>query len=213
MFTGLIEALGEVVELVTPPRRPAGGQADALIRVRAPFAAELGEGESVAVNGVCLTVTGVSQGVFSANLMPETVRMSTLGSLLPHTRVNLERALRADARLGGHIVQGHVDGVGRILRRQPGERWDDITLTLPAAVAPYVAYKGSIAIEGVSLTVSGVGREWARVSLIPQTLEATTLGSLSEGARVNIETDMLARYLQRLSAFGPVGTEPEEVQQ
>lgn len=194
MFTGLVEAMGTVRAL-----EQQGG--DARIYLEVPFATALEHGESVAINGVCLTVTDADENGMWADIMPETLRVTTLGGLNCGEHVNLERALPAGGRLGGHIVAGHVDGVGTIVSREPGPRWDVVRITMPAQVAPLVAYKGSITVSGVSLTVSAVATDWFEVSLIPETLRATTLGQLEVGDQVNLEVDVIARYVQRLQAM------------
>lgn len=192
MFTGLVEATGRLNR-----RRVTEGAA--IVEIAAPFAADLTIGESVATAGVCLTVTAHTADAFTADVMPETLRMTTLGELEEGARVNLERALVAGARLGGHLVQGHVDGVGEVCSRRPGPRWDEVDVACGHDVARYIAYKGSVTLDGVSLTVSGVSARGFTVSLIPATLEATTLGEAGVGTRLNIETDVLARYVERLS--------------
>ena len=191
MFTGIVEALGEVVAVNQR-------DGDASVRIRAAWAHELSLGESVAVDGVCLTVSNAENGGFTADVMPETLRRSTLGGLQPGQRVNLERAVTPATRLGGHVVQGHIDGVGTVRSRAPGPRWDDVRIGLPADLARYVAAKGSIAVDGVSLTVVGVADDEFSVGLIPMTLQSTTLGERGVGDRVNIETDVMAKYVERL---------------
>lgn len=202
MFTGIVEEIGEIlaVELLD-------GGTDSRITVRGPLAAsDAALGDSICVSGVCLTVTSLpGDGVFTADVMPETLRFTTLGSLEAGSRVNLERSLRADSRLGGHVVQGHVDGVGTVRSRTPGPRWDEVEIELPAGLARYVAEKGSIAVSGVSLTVTHVSDTGFGVALIPTTLEVTTLGRLGVGDRVNLEVDVIAKYLERLVAAGAVG--------
>jgi riboflavin synthase len=200
MFTGIVEEVGTVREIAFPD----GHEADAVLTVHGPLAAsDAALGDSIAVNGVCLTVTGLGQdGTFTADVMPESLRRTALGGLAAGEPVNLERALRADARLGGHIVQGHVDGVGTLVRRTPGERWDDLVLSAPADLTRYIAEKGSIAISGVSLTVTHVEATTFGVSLIPTTLDTTTLGALAPGDHVNLEVDVLAKYVERLLAAG-----------
>jgi riboflavin synthase len=194
MFTGIVEEVGTVVHVEHLPG------ADARLTVRGPLAtSDAGLGDSISVSGICLTVVGLpGDGTFLADVMPETLRRTALGDLAPDSRVNLERAVRADARLGGHVVQGHVDGVGVIARRTPGQRWDDVVIEVPAALTRYIAEKGSIAVSGVSLTVTAVGEGRFGVSLIPTTLAATTLGELAVGDRVNIEVDVIAKYVERL---------------
>ena len=207
MFTGIIEELGSVVAL----DRPDGDDgADAVVTVAGPLAAsDARPGDSIAVDGVCLTVVSVADGSFVAEIMPESLRRSSLGGLVQGSVVNLERALPANGRLGGHVVQGHVDGVATLMRRTPGPRWDDLEFTAPAALTRYVAEKGSVALSGVSLTVTWVSDEGFGVSLIPTTLAATTLGRLVPGDGVNVEVDVLAKYVERLLAAGvavPGGT-------
>jgi riboflavin synthase len=207
MFTGIIEELGSVVALA----RPDGDDgADAVLTVAGPLAAsDARPGDSIAVDGVCLTVTSVADDAFVAEVMPETLRRSSLGGLVPGVSVNLERALPANGRLGGHVVQGHVDGVATLVRRTPGPRWDDLDFGAPATLTRYVAEKGSVALAGVSLTVTWVSDEGFGVSLIPTTLAATTLGRLAPGDLVNVEVDVLAKYVERLMAAGvPVPAAP-----
>ncbi|CAM5778416.1 riboflavin synthase [Cellulomonas persica] len=193
MFTGIVEELGTVVAI-----EDLGS--DARLRVRGPLVtSDAHLGDSIAVDGVCLTVSELpGDGTFAADVMPESLRRTALGTLVPGAPVNLERALAVGGRYGGHVVQGHVDGVGTILRRDPGERWDEVEVAVPAPLARYVAEKGSIAVSGVSLTVTHVGDESFGVSLIPTTLEHTTLGGLSVGSPVNLEVDVLAKYAERL---------------
>ena len=192
MFTGIIEELGKLAALECAAE-------SATLTVDGPLvAADLRPGSSVAVNGVCLTVTRVSGGQFAADVMGETLARSSLGALAPGSPVNLERPLRADGRLDGHIVQGHVDGTGTVCDRRPAENWQVLRIQLVPSLQRYVAYKGSVAVDGVSLTVSAVGRSWFEVSLIPETLARTTLGALGPGDPVNIEVDVLAKYVERL---------------
>jgi riboflavin synthase len=200
MFTGIVEEVGTVREIAFP----GGPASDAVLTVHGPLAtSDAHLGDSIAVNGVCLTVTGVGQdGTFTADVMPESLRRTALGDLSAGAPVNLERAVRADARLGGHIVQGHVDGVGTLVSRTPGERWDDLVLSAPAGLTRYVAEKGSIAVSGVSLTVTHVDDTTFGVSLIPTTLQTTTLGTLAPGDRVNLEVDVVAKYVERLLTTG-----------
>ncbi len=194
MFTGIVEELGEVVAL-----EPRGDSARLTVR-GAVVTADAGHGDSIAVNGVCLTVAGAEGDSFIADVMKETLDRSSLGALRPGSRVNLERAVRADQRLGGHIVQGHVDGTGEVLSREPGEHWEVVRLSLPANLARYVVEKGSIAVDGVSLTVAGVTDDSFSVSLIPTTLELTTLGRKQPGEPVNLEVDVIAKYVEKLTA-------------
>ncbi|MBD9700411.1 riboflavin synthase [Flavimobilis sp. GY10621] len=194
MFTGIVEELGAVVaseDLGT----------DARLTIRGPLVTSTAaHGDSIAVNGVCLTVTTLDAeaGTFGADVMPETLRLTQLGALRPGDPVNLERAALVGGRLDGHIVQGHVDGVGRLLSRTPGERWDDLVVEAPADVLRYVVHKGSITVSGVSLTVTYVDDETFGVSLIPTTLAATTLGALAPGDAINLEVDVVAKYVERL---------------
>jgi riboflavin synthase len=206
MFTGIIEEQGEIVAL----DRTADA---ARLTVRAPLAvSDAGHGDSISVSGVCLTVVEQTEDGFTADVMLQTLAMSTIGGLSVGDRVNIERAAPVHGRLGGHIVQGHVDGVATVLSVTPGEAWSVLRYTLPDDLAPLVVQQGSIAVAGVSLTVSGVGHDggvhWFEVSLIPETLTATTLGALAVGDTVNIETDILARHVQRLLQFT---THPAEV--
>jgi riboflavin synthase len=198
VFTGIVEELGEVVTLEELPDA-------ARLTVHGPrVTAGAAAGDSIAVNGVCLTVTGTSDATFSADVMGETLNRSGLGALGAGSVVNLERPLRLDGRLGGHIVQGHVDGTGTILERRPGEHWDVMRIAVPPPLARYVVSKGSIAVDGVSLTVSalGGGPDWIEVSLIPETLARTTLGRKQPGETVNLEADMIAKYVERLLTGG-----------
>jgi riboflavin synthase len=192
MFTGIIEELGEVVSIDY-------GLDSARLAVRAPgVTADAVNGASIAVNGVCLTVTQLADGVFCADVMRETLRRSSLGMLVVGSAVNVERAVRASDRLGGHIVQGHVDGAGKVIERAPGNRQEVVRISLPDDLARYVVEKGSIAVDGVSLTVSAIGDGWFEVSLIPTTLGATTLGRYVQGDEVNLEVDVIAKYVERL---------------
>jgi len=200
MFTGLIEEIGEITAV-------QHGDEVTRLTIRAPHAvADTEHGASIAVSGVCLTVVGWGEDWFDADVMQETLAVTTVASFERGRRVNVERALRADARLGGHIVQGHVDATAEVVSVVAGERWSVIRFSLEPSIAPLVVRKGSIAIDGVSLTVSDAGRDWCEVSLIPETLTATTLGGLTPGDRVNVETDILARHIQRLAEFAiPTG--------
>jgi riboflavin synthase len=202
VFTGIVEELGEVVGIDV-----AGDSAR--IRIRGPLVtADAARGDSIAINGVCLTVTGSRDGEFSADIMGETLERSSLGTLRAGGVVNLERPVRADGRLGGHIVQGHVDGTGAVLSRRAGRDqagdWEQVRISIPAELARYVVNKGSVAVDGISLTVSGLGEDadkaWFEVSLIPETLSRTTLGRKQPGDVVNIEVDLIAKYVERLLA-------------
>ena len=195
MFTGIIEELGEVVEL-------AATDDGARLTIRAPKAvSDAGHGDSISVSGVCLTVVDHGPDWFTSDVMGVTIDMSTLGSLAAGTRVNIERAMQVGDRLGGHIVQGHIDGTSTVLSVTDEGSWSILRFSLTEELAPLVARKGSIAVHGVSLTVSAVGRDWFEVSLIPETLTATTLGALAVGDSVNIETDILARHVARMAEF------------
>jgi len=211
MFTGIVEELGEVVAVERLPDA-------ARLTVRGPLVtAEASHGDSIAVNGVCLTVTDSSDKTFTADVMAETLHRTGLGGLSPGSPVNLERPVELGGRLGGHLVQGHADGTGEILSRTPGEHWDVVRVATPAGLARYVVLKGSITVDGVSLTVSALGapdsagnpdstdgaEPWFEVSLIPTTLEMTTLGRLQPGSRVNLEVDVIAKYVESLLAAGP----------
>ena len=189
MFTGLVADLGTVI---------AVDASDAGVRLTVRTALELGEGDSVAVNGVCLTATSLPGGAFTADVMQETLRRSSLGELGEGSKVNLELPLRADDRLGGHFVQGHVDGLGTIWDVREEGFSHVVTIGAPPEIMRYVIEKGSIAVDGVSLTVSGIGDDWLQVSLIPETLERTILGEATTGTPVNLEVDVLAKYIERL---------------
>jgi riboflavin synthase len=196
MFTGIVEELGEVTgrDVLADAAR---------LTIRGPVVtADAGHGDSIAVNGVCLTVVELLDGgQFIADVMAETLDRSNLGELEVGGRVNLERAAAVNSRLGGHIVQGHVDGRGQVVARAPSEHWEVVRIEIPAEVARYVVEKGSITVDGISLTVSGLGsepRDWFEVSLIPTTRELTTLGRAPVGTQVNLEVDVIAKYVERL---------------
>jgi riboflavin synthase len=192
LFTGIIEELGELAEVTDL------GTA-ARFTVRGPLVvSDARHGDSIAVSGVCLTVVEVIGDAFTADVMKESLDRSCLGSLRPGDRVNLERAATLSTRMGGHIVQGHVDGVATVLARTPDEHWEVVRISLPSGLARYVAEKGSVTVDGISLTVSGLGPEWFEVSLIPTTLGLTTLGAKQPGAPVNLEVDIIAKYTERL---------------
>jgi riboflavin synthase len=196
MFTGLIEEQGRIVE-----RTPSGD--GERVRVEAHVVlSDASHGDSIAVSGVCLTVVDQDETSFTADVMAETLRHSAAGNWGLGKPVNLERAAAVGDRLGGHIVQGHVDGVARVISITPGQKWSVVRFSLSADLAPLVARKGSIALDGVSLTVSAVGDDWAEVSLIPETLSVTTFGVLNEGDEINVETDIVARHVQRLMEMG-----------
>lgn len=192
MFTGIVEELGVVEGVVD--------QGDAVrLTVRGPHViVDAGLGDSIAVNGCCLTVAERDQETFTADVMRETLEKTSLGDLGPGDRVNLERAVTPQTRLGGHIVQGHVDGTGQIVRREPSEHWEVVEVGLPAPIARYLVPKGSITVDGVSLTVVDVLPDSFTISLIPETLARTTLGFKQAGDRVNLEVDVIAKYVERL---------------
>ncbi|MET9622595.1 MULTISPECIES: riboflavin synthase [unclassified Streptomyces] len=195
MFTGIVEELGEVtaVERLADASR---------FRLRGPLVTEGAKhGDSIAVNGVCLTVVEFGDGEFTADVMAETLLRSSLGALEVGSRVNLERPMAVGDRLGGHIVQGHVDGTGSILDRTPSENWEIVRIALPAHLSRYVVEKGSITVDGVSLTVVEAADDWFSISLIPTTLALTTLGIKRSGDPVNLEVDVIAKYVERL--LGP----------
>ncbi|HEY6496740.1 MAG TPA: riboflavin synthase [Trebonia sp.] len=209
MFTGIVEDLGEVeaVEHLGDFAR---------IHVRSTVVTQdTRVGDSICVNGVCLTVTGLITSRparagaaapepsatplgFAADVMGETLRHSSLKSVAPGTKVNLERSVRLEDRLGGHLVQGHTDGTGTIIGRDPQQNWDVVRIGLPADLARYVVYKGSITVDGISLTVSAIDADWFEVSLIPETLKRTTLGVKQAGDEVNLEVDVIAKYVEKL---------------
>ncbi|MFD1813880.1 riboflavin synthase [Rhodococcus gannanensis] len=210
MFTGIVEELGEIVakeDLADAAR----------FTVRGPLVtSDAGHGDSIAVNGVCLTVVDVLDGnSFTADVMAETLNRSSLGNLAVGSKVNLERAAALNSRLGGHLVQGHVDGTGTIVSRSPSENWEVVRISLPDAISRYVVEKGSITVDGVSLTVSALGAadsaesvgtadagEWFEISLIPTTLALTVLGTATPGTLVNLEVDVIAKYVERLQSAG-----------
>jgi riboflavin synthase len=192
MFTGIVEELGEIEGIESAPD-------SVVLSVRGPLVTQDAvHGASIAVNGVCLTVVDVKDEVFTADVMRETLDKSSLGALEPGSRVNLERPVRLSDRLGGHLVQGHVDGVGTIISREPGERWDVVTFALPAHLSRYLVDKGSVTIDGISLTVVEAGEDRFSVALIPTTLALTTLGHKKPGDPVNLEVDVIAKYVERM---------------
>lgn len=205
MFTGIIEELGRI-------ERIERGADAARLTIRAPgVVVDAGHGDSIAVQGVCLTVVERTPDSFTADVMAQTLTMTTLEELAEGTPVNLERAAVVGGRLGGHIVQGHIDGTSTVLSVTPGEAWRVLRFSLSGELAPLVVGKGSIAIDGVSLTVSAISapgepEQWFEVSLIPETLTATTLGERAVGSRVNIETDILARHVERMLALANADT-------
>jgi riboflavin synthase len=190
MFTGLVENVGELVE-----RQPTGG--GFRLRIASPLASELASGDSVAVSGVCLTVTGRSDSAFHAEIGPETVRVTTLGALAPGALVNLERPLRTDGRLGGHFVQGHVDGLGHIehIRADADFHW--LTIGFSRDLAAYLVPKGSIAVDGISLTIAGLRNDQFDIQVIPYTMQHTSLARAGAGDRVNLECDLVGKYVVR----------------
>lgn len=190
MFTGLIESIGELTE-----RKPTNG--GCRLRITSALGPELSPGDSLAVNGVCLTVILAEGNEIHADVGPETLRVTTLGSLEHGARLNLERPLRADSRLGGHFVQGHVDAIGHVdaLRRDEEFHW--LTVSFPRHLAPYIVHKGSIAVDGISLTVAGLGADRFDIMLVPFTMEHTNLGRIQARDRVNLECDMVGKYVVR----------------
>ena len=192
MFTGIVEELGEVVKASA-----------AFLAVRGPLVtSDAALGDSISVNGVCLTVVNVDGDVFTADVMEETYRRSVIGELREGDRVNLERAATLTTRLGGHLVQGHVDGVAEIVKRTPAAEWEEVSFRLPPGLAKYVVEKGSITVDGTSLTVAGVVGDEFTVGLNPTTLEATTLGRKQVGDQVHIETDVVAKHVEKLLQTG-----------
>ncbi|MFF2942992.1 riboflavin synthase [Streptomyces niveus] len=201
MFTGIVEELGEVtaVENLGDSSR---------FRLRGPAVTEDAKhGDSIAVNGVCLTVVDLAEGEFTADVMAETLNRSSLGALVPGSRVNLERPMAVGDRLGGHIVQGHVDGTGTVVEREASENWEIVKISLPADLTRYVVEKGSITVDGVSLTVVDAGPDYFTISLIPTTLALTTLGIKQPGDPVNLEVDVIAKYVERLMTSGARDTQ------
>ena len=192
MFTGLVEEKGKVIALEE--------LGDSIrMQIEAPVVtADAQLGDSISVNGVCLTVAELGDATIIADIMQESLNRSALGELAPQSTVNLERALLPTTRLGGHIVQGHVDGTAKLISRTPSDHWDILRFELPADLARYVVEKGSIAISGTSLTVSAIGETWFEVSLIPVTLRDTILGDLADGDLVNLEVDVLAKYVEKM---------------
>lgn len=193
MFTGLIQEVGTINSL---NKR----EADLEIGISCAFSSELSPGESVATSGICLTVTRVEDDTFYAYAMPETVKLTTLGQKRLGEGVNLERALLPTGRLGGHLVAGHIDGTGTVTSLEEGQRWRELQISAPPSLMPQIARKGSIAIDGVSLTVTAVSTDYFGVAIIPVTRDNTTLGTLKVGSKVNLETDQIAKYVERLLA-------------
>jgi len=206
MFTGLVEGVGELLE-----RKPTGG--GFRLRVATPLAAELRPGDSLAVNGVCLTVILAEPDQVHADVGPETVRVTTLGSLDPGSAVNLERPLRADQRFGGHFVQGHVDAIGHVEELRADAEFHWLTVSFPAPLAPLIVPKGSIAVDGISLTVAGLGADRFDIMVIPFTMQHTNLGRITIRDRVNLECDMVGKYVVRAAELAglTLGVRPGEV--
>jgi len=201
MFTGLVEAVGDLVE-----RKPTS--AGFRLRVGSPMASELSPGDSLAVNGVCLTVILAEAGEIHADIGPETVRVTTLGTIARGSLVNLERPLRADARLGGHFVQGHVDTIGHIEEIRPDAEFHWLTVSFPPGLAPYIVHKGSIAVDGISLTVAGLGADRFDVQVVPYTLDHTNLKRAQGRDRVNLECDIVGKYVVRAAQLAGLTLTP-----
>lgn len=198
MFTGLVAELGTVVEI-------AKGESSSVLTIKAPaLVAELAIGDSIAVNGTCLTATSLTADTFTADVMVQTLALTSLGKLEIGTGVNLELAAQMDMRMGGHIVQGHVDGIATVVSRTPGEKWEQFVIEVPADLSRYIVNQGSICVDGVSLTVGEINDSNNQVTLwlIPETLAKTNLSSKSTGDIVNIEVDILAKYVERLISKG-----------
>jgi riboflavin synthase len=201
MFTGLIESVGEIIEA----KSISGGTR---LRIGSPLARELAPGDSLAVNGVCLTVIFADAGELLADVGPETLRVTTLAALARGMRVNLERPLRADSRLGGHFVQGHVDAVGHIEDMRPSDDFHWLTIGFPAPLAPYIVHKGSIAVDGISLTVAGLGADRFDVQIVPFTMAHTNLAAARVRDRVNLECDMVGKYVVRAAEIAGLSVAP-----
>lgn len=191
MFTGLVAAKGDLRSLVL-------NSESALIEIATELVGEIGIGDSVSVNGVCLTAIDVSEETFRADVMLQTLKLTSLGNLAVGDKVNIELAARADSRLGGHIVQGHVDGVARVIANSPGEKWNKFVVDVPENLSRYIVNQGSIAVDGVSLTVGSIEGSKLELWLIPETLEKTNLGEKIIGDLVNIEVDVFAKYVEKL---------------
>ena len=199
VFTGIVEELGTIVGA---DETAAGSERAVRLTIEGPLvSSDVAVGDSIAVSGVCLTVVEAAAGRFSADVMRETLTRSTLGSAGAGTPVNLERAVTLQTRLGGHLVQGHVDGTGTVVSREHTAEWDVVEISIPPTLARYVVEKGSIAVDGVSLTIAAVGAQSFTVSLIPTTLKRTTLGDKAVGVAVNLEVDVMAKYAERLLGF------------
>lgn len=192
MFTGIVEELGKVVAIED--------QGDAMrLTIAGPLVtSDVSRGDSIAVCGACLTAVEIENGKFTADVMKETLRLTSLGSLTVGSPVNLERAMTAATRFGGHVVLGHVDGVGTVISREPSEHWEWVRVSVPRDLMKYVVLKGSITIDGISLTVNEVGEDFIGLSLIPETLRLTTLGSKQPGDKVNVEVDIMAKHIEKL---------------
>ena len=192
MFTGIVEELGTVVSIVEQPDAKRITFSGPLVT------ADVHRGDSIAVNGACLTAVEIDGSSFTADVMHETLRLTSLGDLSVGSVVNLERAMNAATRFGGHVVLGHVDGVGAIVSRKPSDNWEWVTIQIPSSLMKYVVLKGSITIDGISLTVNEVTTDTVSFSLIPETLRLTTLGSKSVGDKVNVEVDIMAKHIEKL---------------
>jgi riboflavin synthase len=192
MFTGIVEELGKVVAIEE--------QGDAMrLTIEGPLVtSDVSRGDSISVCGACLTAVEIEDGKFTADVMKETLRLTSLGSLSVGSPVNLERAMTAATRFGGHVVLGHVDGVGTVISREPSEHWEWVRVSVPRELMKYVVLKGSITIDGISLTVNEVGDDFIGLSLIPETLRLTTLGSKQSGDKVNVEVDVMAKHIEKL---------------
>ncbi len=215
MFTGIVEELGQVVELVP-------GADSARVTVRGPLVtSDAAPGASIAVNGICLTVVELAGDTFTADVMAETLNRTSLRTAVPGAPVNLERPLQANGRFGGHVVQGHIDGTGTVTERVPGDQWELVRVAIPAGLSRYVVAKGSITVDGVSLTVAELtdrnaqdgGGSVVTVSLIPETLARTTLGHRAVGDPVNLEVDVLAKYVERLTTAPPPAITDESTEE
>ena len=207
MFTGLVEAVGELIE-----RKPTSG--GFRLRIGSSLAPELTPGDSVSVNGVCLTVILAEHLEIHADVAPETVRVTTLGSLPRGSRLNLERPLRADSRFGGHFVQGHVDAIGLVEELREDAEFHWLTVSYPSHLAPLIVHKGSIAVDGISLTVAGLGYDRFDVQVVPYTMDHTNLSRVQTRDRVNLECDMIGKYVVRaaeLAGLTLTGVRPGEV--
>ncbi|MFZ8872500.1 MAG: riboflavin synthase [Candidatus Nanopelagicaceae bacterium] len=195
MFTGLVADKGKILNI-------ASGAESSVIEIESSLTSELKVGDSISVNGTCLTAISIDSGTFTADVMIQTLRLSSLKNLRVGDLVNLELAARADSRLGGHIVQGHVDGVGTVKENSPGERWNKFVVSIPVALTKYIVNQGSIAIDGVSLTVGEISNTDVTLWLIPETLAKTNLSEKKNGDLVNIEVDVIAKYVERLMKRG-----------